>query len=150
MLDQSPVTLQKCSWWWLCFSGTLFELLFLMLLWNPRHNFSVSHEAEMCPSFIREGCGRERWGLYQSLWVYEGCSVVSDLSWPRGLWPTKLLCPWNSPGQNTGVGSHSLLQRNLPGAGIKPRSPSLLADSLTTEPLGKYRSLGDLKENLFL
>ena len=25
---------------------------------------------------------------------------------------------WNSPGQNTGVGSHSLLQRNLPNPGI--------------------------------
>jgi len=23
---------------------------------------------------------------------------------------TKLLCPWNSPGKNTGVGTHSLLQ----------------------------------------
>ena len=30
-------------------------------------------------------------------------SVVSDSLWPRGLWPTKLLCPWNSPGKNTGV-----------------------------------------------
>ena len=26
------------------------------------------------------------------------------------LWPPKLLCPWNSPGKNTGVGSHFLLQ----------------------------------------
>ena len=25
-------------------------------------------------------------------------------------WPASLLCPWNSPGKNTGVGSHSLLQ----------------------------------------
>ena len=24
--------------------------------------------------------------------------------------PTRLLCPWDSPGKNTGVGSHSLLQ----------------------------------------
>ena len=24
--------------------------------------------------------------------------------------PTRLLCPWNSPGKNTGVGSHSLFQ----------------------------------------
>ena len=24
--------------------------------------------------------------------------------------PAMLLCPWNSPGKNTGVGSHSLLQ----------------------------------------
>ena len=29
----------------------------------------------------------------------------------HGLWPTRLLCSWNSPGKNTGVGSHSLLQR---------------------------------------
>ena len=37
-------------------------------------------------------------------------SVVSDSLRPHGLWPTRLLCPWNSPGRNTGVGSHSLLQ----------------------------------------
>ena len=24
--------------------------------------------------------------------------------------PTRLLCPWNSPGKNTGMGNHSLLQ----------------------------------------
>ena len=27
--------------------------------------------------------------------------------------PTRLLCPWDSPGKNTGVGCHSLLQGNL-------------------------------------
>ena len=35
----------------------------------------------------------------------EGRSVVSDSLWPHGLYS-----PWNSPGQNTGVGSLSLLQ----------------------------------------
>ena len=30
---------------------------------------------------------------------------------------TRLLCPWNSPGKNTGVGSHSLLQGNFPTQG---------------------------------
>ena len=25
-------------------------------------------------------------------------------------WTTRLLCPWNSPGKNTGVGCHSFLQ----------------------------------------
>ena len=39
-----------------------------------------------------------------------GGSAVSDSLWPNGLQPTRLLCPWNSPGKNTGVGSHSLLQ----------------------------------------
>ena len=36
-------------------------------------------------------------------------SVVSDSLRPHGLYPTRLLCPWNSPGKNTGVGCHSLL-----------------------------------------
>ena len=29
---------------------------------------------------------------------------------PYGLWPTRLLCPWDFPGKNTGVGCHFLLQ----------------------------------------
>ena len=37
-------------------------------------------------------------------------SVVSDSLWLHGLQPTRLLCPWKSPGRNTGVGCHSLLQ----------------------------------------
>ena len=31
-------------------------------------------------------------------------------SWPDGLQPARLLCPWDSPGRNTGVGCHSFLQ----------------------------------------
>ena len=30
------------------------------------------------------------------------------------------LCPWNSPGKNTGVDSHSLLQGLFPTQGLKP------------------------------
>ena len=37
-------------------------------------------------------------------------SVMSDFLWPHRLQPTRLLCSWNSPGQNTGVGCHSLPQ----------------------------------------
>ena len=37
-------------------------------------------------------------------------SVVSDSVRPHGLQPTRLLCPWDSPGKNTGVGCHFLLQ----------------------------------------
>ena len=32
---------------------------------------------------------------------------MSDSLQPCGLQPTRLLCPWDSPGKNTGVGSHS-------------------------------------------
>ena len=56
---------------------------------------------------------------------------------PHGLQPARLLCPWNSPGKSTGVGSHSLLQGILPDPGIKPKSPALQKDSLPSEPLGK-------------
>ena len=50
----------------------------------------------------------------------ESCSVVSDSWQPHGLWPARLLCPWNSPGKNTGVGCHSLLQGIFPTQGSNP------------------------------
>ena len=39
--------------------------------------------------------------------------VVSDSLRPHGLLPTRLLCLWDFPGRNTGVGCHFLLQGNL-------------------------------------
>ena len=33
---------------------------------------------------------------------------------------TRLLCPWDFPGQNTGVGCHSLLQGIFPAQGLNP------------------------------
>ena len=40
-------------------------------------------------------------------------SVMSDSLRSYGPWPTRLLCPWHSPGKNTGVGCHVLLQGNF-------------------------------------
>jgi len=37
-------------------------------------------------------------------------SVVSDSVRPPRRQPTRLLCPWDSPGKNTGVGCHFLRQ----------------------------------------
>ena len=37
-------------------------------------------------------------------------SVVSDSVQPHRQQPTRLPCPWDSPGKNTGVGCHFLLQ----------------------------------------
>ena len=42
------------------------------------------------------------------------CSVVSDSLWPHGLQPTRPLCPWDSPGKNTGVGCYFLLHLGIP------------------------------------
>ena len=67
------------------------------------------------------------------------CSVMSD---SVTLWtvPTRLLSPWNSPGKNTEVGSHSLLQEIFPTQGSNPCLFHLLhwqANSLTLVPLWK-------------
>ena len=42
---------------------------------------------------------------------------MSDSSRPHGLQPTRLLCPWDFPDKNTGVGCHFLLQGILPTRG---------------------------------
>ena len=42
----------------------------------------------------------------RSVKVTQSCLTLQ----PHGLQPTLLLCPWNSPVKNTGVGCHSLLQ----------------------------------------
>ena len=48
----------------------------------------------------------------------ESRSVTSDSLPPHGLYR-----PWNSPGQNTGVGSVSLLQGIFPAQGSNPGLP---------------------------
>ena len=35
----------------------------------------------------------------------------------------RLLCPWDSPGKNTGVNCRALLQMNILNPGIEPTSP---------------------------
>ena len=51
--------------------------------------------------------------------------------------PYGLYSPWNSPCQNTGVGSLSLFQGIFPTQGSNPDLPTLQADSLPAEPQGK-------------
>ena len=47
-------------------------------------------------------------------------SAVSNSMQLHGLQATRLLCPWNSPGKNSGVGSHSLFQGIFPTQGSNP------------------------------
>ena len=55
--------------------------------------------------------GYSPWGCSER----ESCSVVSDSLRPHGLYS-----PWNSPGQNTGVGSLPFLQGIFPIQGSNP------------------------------
>ena len=49
--------------------------------------------------------------------VPQSCPTLCD---PMDLKLSRLLCPWDSPGKNTGVGSLSLLQGNFPTQGLNP------------------------------
>ena len=49
-------------------------------------------------------------------------------------------CPWNYPGQNTEVGSLSLLQGIFPTQGLNPGLPH--CNSLSGEPQGKPKNTG--------
>ena len=84
------------------------------------------------------------WGLIRMplcVLVAQSCLTLYD---PIGcidpIELNRISCPWNTPGKNTGVGSHFLLQGIFPTPGIKPGSPVLQADSFTTEPPGSQNS----------
>ena len=48
--------------------------------------------------------------------VTQSCmTLCNPMDW---LYPSRLLCPWNSPDKNTGMGSHSLLQGIFPIQGL--------------------------------
>ena len=61
------------------------------------------------------------------------CMCMLSCAWlfaiPWTVAPPRLLCPWDFPGKNTGVGCHFLLQGIFLTQGSKPGSP-LQADSL--------------------
>ena len=60
-------------------------------------------------SLIPSACEFMCWGCCHC----QVASVVPDSVQPHRRQPTRLLCPWDSPGKNTGVGCHFLLQVSL-------------------------------------
>ena len=101
-----------------------------------RHSWAGTHTHTHTSLYITliEGSALV-WDVLES----ESCSVVSKSLLPHGLYR-----PQNSPGQNTGVGSLSLLQGDLPNPGIEPRSPALQlssADILTGMDLTSFSEL---------
>ena len=67
------------------------------------------------------------------------CLVTSDSLQTHELWPPRLLCPGDSPGKNTGVDYHFLLQGICLTQGLNLNSSHLYCRRIfyPTEPLGK-------------
>ena len=72
------------------------------------------------------------------LWCAQPFSVVSDSFWPHGPQPARLLCPWDSPGKNTGVGCYALLQGSFPTQGSNPCLLHLLHCRPNSLPLSHW------------
>ena len=76
--------------------------------------------------------------------LYATLLVVSDSLWSYGLQSARLLCPRDSPGKNTRVGCHALLQGIFLTQGSNPCLLHLLhwqAGSLPLAPPGKPHAL---------
>ena len=79
------------------------------------------------------------------------CQTLCD---PMDLQTARLLRPWHSPGQGTGVGSHLLL-RGSPQRRIKSTSPALAGEFLTTRATcgarpERAKALSEHTEDVFL
>ena len=66
------------------------------------------------------------------------CSTLCELFW---LYPSRLLCPWDSPGKNTEVGCHFLVQGIFPTQGSNQCLLHWLVDSLLLSHLGDLKRL---------
>ena len=71
----------------------------------------------------------EKWAAqgYKSLCVRARSLYLCLTLQSYGLQPARLLCPWDSPGKNTGVGCPALLQGIFPTQGLNPCLSHLLA-----------------------
>ena len=100
------VLLNACNWKFLS-----------ILRWHPttgcfpQDNSSQNWETEVkihtCP-------------LCVCVCVCISCPGMSDSLGLHGLQPARLLCPWNSPGKNIGVGCHNHLQAIFLTQGLNP------------------------------
>ena len=80
------------------------------------HSNSLQYSCQENP------CGQRSLGNYSPCAMFSVSVVSHSLQphGPHGLQSTRLLCPWDSAGKNTGVGCHALHQGIFPSQGSSP------------------------------
>ena len=73
-----------------------------------------------------------------SPWGHKELDMTQQVSTVQKCKPDRLLCPWDFPAKNTGVGYHFLLQDIFPTQGWNPGPLHWQADSL---PLNSWDTL---------
>ena len=83
--------------------------------------------------FVKPACSN-RVDVFSTRTFYNCCCLVAQscptLLWPHGLYPTRLLCPWDFPRQGYWSGLPFPFPGNILDPGIKLPSPALHVDSL--------------------
>ena len=66
---------------------------------------------------------------------------------PHGPWPARVLCPWDFPGKNMGMGCHFLLQGIFPTQGL---NSGLLHWQVTSSTLSHHIKISSILTNSYL
>ena len=132
---------EMVSGWFECFTFTVnfTSNLMLTLVWQEVlvHSLEVGYPCSkglgcvLHSDFLRNwpyhlsyAISSRKWGQISNTpnicWFFRVCvcSVIADSLRPCALWTTRLLCPWDSPGKNTGVGCRFLLKGIFPTQGL--------------------------------
>ena len=80
--------------------------------------------------------------VFLIVWVVQSLGRVQLFVTPW-MQPTRVLCPWDFPDKNTGVGCHFLLYGIFPTQESN-LSPALQVDSLPAEPLAMSKLASDM------
>ena len=99
---------------------------------NLHNNFTLKQMIRNPFNFVKEDWDEKMWYGIPCL-VTQSCPALCNAMVCS---PPGSSVHGDSPGKNTGVSGHALLQGNLPDLGIKARSPTLKVDSLPFEPPG--------------
>ena len=96
--------------------------------------------------FAHKGPYSQRYGFSSNhVWMWEldhkeGCENESHSVVSNSLWSHRLCSPWNSPGQNTGVGNFSFSRGSSQPQGLNPGLPT--STQILYEPQGKPKNTG--------
>ena len=104
-----------------CFKARYWKMAHCGVLFARRTTiFALPVAVSHCNVTLKFLPWRSPFESYLASWLVKDsqCSVTLVMS--DSLRPTRLLCPWNVPGKNTGVGGHALLQRIFPTQGLNP------------------------------
>ena len=88
-------------------------------------------------SYLTRPIVRQHWILWACCCCCYVTSVMFDSVWPHRQQPTRLPRPWDSPGKNTAVGCHFLLQcRKVKSESEVAQSCPTLSDPMDCSPPG--------------